>query len=185
MWKINRMIIIPVQKGNNERKERGISGRRKYGETVLMRRCLWLRTGAIWILRNGMLSRLVSMEQRKLPLRYSRMCREFVRMRISNLPETGRDKRESCKSILWKEPIVFERYRKLSVFDFTRATSQTAYHGWKPEKYSFSIPRYLLMQTLAAPRSTPVSWSVESFSWQVARKRAESFCKISGSSWGR
>ena len=28
------------QKGNNERKERGISGRRKYGETVLMRRCL-------------------------------------------------------------------------------------------------------------------------------------------------
>jgi hypothetical protein len=34
------MIIIPVQKGNNERKERGISGRRKYGETVLMRRCL-------------------------------------------------------------------------------------------------------------------------------------------------
>lgn len=25
------MIIIPVQKGNNERKERGISGRRKYG----------------------------------------------------------------------------------------------------------------------------------------------------------
>ena len=51
-------------------------------------------------LRNGMLSRLVSMEQRKLPLRYSRMCREFVRMRISNIPETGRDKRESCKSIL-------------------------------------------------------------------------------------
>ena len=24
----------------------------------------------------------------------------FVRMRISNIPETGRDKRESCKSIL-------------------------------------------------------------------------------------
>lgn len=51
-------------------------------------------------LRNGMLSRLVPMEQRKLPLRYSRMCREFVWMRISNIPETGRDKRESCKSIL-------------------------------------------------------------------------------------
>ena len=33
-------------------------------------------------LRNGMLSRLVPMGQRKLPLRYSRMCREFVRMRI-------------------------------------------------------------------------------------------------------
>ena len=31
---------------------------------------------------NGMLSRLVPMGQRKLPLRYSRMCREFVRMRI-------------------------------------------------------------------------------------------------------
>ena len=51
-------------------------------------------------LRNGMLSRLVPMEQRKLPRRYSGMCREFVRMRISNIPETGRDKKESCKSIL-------------------------------------------------------------------------------------
>lgn len=42
-------------------------------------------------------------------------------------------------------------------FSITRATGQMVCYGCNPEKYSFSVPRYLLIQTFAAPRSTPVS----------------------------
>lgn len=47
--------------------------------------------------------------------------------------------------------------KKLSVLFITRATGKMVCYGCNPEKYSFSVPRYLLIQTLAAPRSTPVS----------------------------
>ena len=51
----------------------------------------------------------------------------------------------------------FLYFQKLSVLFITRATGQMVCYGCNPEKYSFSVPRYLLIQTLAAPRSTPVS----------------------------
>ena len=51
----------------------------------------------------------------------------------------------------------FLYFQKLSVLFSTRATGQMVCYGCNPEKYSFSVPRYLLIQTLAAPRSTPVS----------------------------
>ena len=46
----------------------------------------------------------------------------------------------------------FLYFQKLSALFITRATGQMVCYGCNPEKY-----RYLLIQTLAAPRSTPVS----------------------------
>ena len=51
----------------------------------------------------------------------------------------------------------FLYFQKLSALFITRATGQMVCYGCNPEKYSFSVPRYLLIQTFAAPRSTPVS----------------------------
>ena len=51
----------------------------------------------------------------------------------------------------------FLYFQKLSALFIMRATGQMVCYGCNPEKYSFSVPRYLLIQTLAAPRSTPVS----------------------------
>lgn len=56
-----------------------------------------------------------------------------------------------------KEPIVFCIFKKTIGSFITRATGQMVCYGCNPEKYSFSVPRYLLIQTFAAPRSTPVS----------------------------